>query len=58
MKNFASDILVMVPILYSFLTRVVAPLGHMADNITCFGLLFQNPIDSAMHVRLDGREVC
>jgi len=40
-KYFASDILSMVPLLYSFLTRVVAPLGHMADNITCFGLLYK-----------------
>ena len=40
-KHFASDILCMVPLLYSFFTRVVAPLGHMADNITCFGLLYK-----------------
>ena len=40
-KYFASDILAMVPLLYSFFTRVVAPLGHMADNITCFGLLYK-----------------
>ena len=25
----------------AFVSRVVAPLGHMADNITCFGLLYK-----------------
>ena len=39
MKHFSSDVLVMVPLLSSFLVTIIEPLGVLTDNIKCMGLL-------------------
>ena len=40
-KGFASELLVVVPLLCSFLQAVVAPTGKLGDHIRCFELLNQ-----------------
>lgn len=39
MKAFASEVLLMIPLMHAFVQDVVAPLGILADHIKCFQLM-------------------